>query len=232
MHSSLPSLLKSVFRRRIHTIRHGINISRTLSAAARTEGKINNSFVVATRLIKAKNVDQLLLALSRLGSHWSIDIAGKGPELDKLVKLSKELGIQRCVNFQGFLARDHVLQLMSRSEFYISASSTDGMPIAVLEAVGVGCIPILVDSGPHREISQLGFSTMLYKRNDPHSFEQALMKAHHLDTDEKKRMIDSNIHVLEDKFSCETMMKKYENLAVDNSSRVLDPIDIEQAKNS
>ena len=68
----------------------------------------------------------------------------------------KDLDLADRVEFLGPLPRAEVLLRMSESRFYISASESDGMPIAVLEAVASGSIPLLLKTSPHLEVLNQG----------------------------------------------------------------------------
>ena len=171
-----------------------------------------NSLVVATRLIKAKYVDEILDALAQSDFPWTLDIAGAGVEEHNLKQYSKKLHLENSVNFCGSLTRDSVLELMANRQFYISASATDGMPIAVLEAIGAGCIPILVDSDPHLEFVEEGFFAIIFRRRDQQSFKDALATASMLDSIRIEEIVSANFENLRSKFSCEVMMKEYESL--------------------
>ena len=214
VYNSIPNSLKIFIGNKLHIIRHGINIGRTDAVLEQNPQKKSNSLMVATRLIKAKFVDQILMALASADTAWSLDIAGTGSEERNLKLISEQLGLQTSVDFRGFLSRDRVLQLMSRNQFYISASNTDGMPIAVLEAIGARCIPILVDSEPHLEIVREGIFALVFKRNDQQTLADALIAASNMEAVEIDKRSSANLEILKNKFSCEVMMNQYVNLVV------------------
>lgn len=93
-------------------------------------------FLTASNLIRLKNIDINLLALSKFKSkRWKYYIIGDGKEKKALVKLTKKLGLENRVIFKGFMKREKVLQEMKRSNVFIMASAPETLGIAYLEAM-------------------------------------------------------------------------------------------------
>jgi glycosyltransferase involved in cell wall biosynthesis len=107
-----------------------------------------------TRLSPEKGVDRLLHAAAevlRRGVRARFVIAGDGPERERLVKLSHDLGLLAHVEFLGFVAETGAL--LRTLDMFVQPSLVDAMPMAVLEAMAqelpvvasaVGSLPALV----------------------------------------------------------------------------------------
>ena len=63
-------------------------------------------------------------------------IAGDGPEFDKLKRLQSELNLEDKVQFLGF--RDDVPQLMKQSDLFVMPSLSEPFGIILLEAMATG----------------------------------------------------------------------------------------------
>ncbi len=200
---SLPSWFSTIGGDRVETIQHGINLDRIPP-----ESHKKKQLVIATRLIKEKNVDLVISSLVNLHPDYKLLIAGDGKEKASLIRLKDQLGLEKKVEFLGIIPRDSALALMSESEFYISASNSDGMPIAVLEAAAAGCIPILVDSTPHKEIGNIGIKTYLFESN-PESIAKALKDAISMSQEERRKVLYNNLQIIKNKCGTDTMMAKY-----------------------
>ena len=85
------------------------------------------------RLVPVKGVDQLLRAAASLSEPVHIRIAGDGPERDRLVTLSRSLGID--VAFEGWVAGARKEALLSGCDALVVPSRPgEGLPTVLLEA--------------------------------------------------------------------------------------------------
>ncbi len=67
-------------------------------------------------------------------------LVGDGNDADKLKKLACDLGIEESVLFMG--SRADACDFVRASNLYVSASSIEGMPFNIIEALGIG-VPIV-----------------------------------------------------------------------------------------
>jgi len=74
-------------------------------------------------------------------------IAGEGPELDYLIKLSKELNLHNSIKFEGNVDNDRMIDLYNRADILINTSNIDNMPISILEAQAMGLLVISTRAG-------------------------------------------------------------------------------------
>lgn len=92
------------------------------------------------RLIERKQVDVLIRAFSQLAeegiSEAALLVLGEGPEKNVLEQLAIDLGISEQVHFLG--SRLNTEEYLQVSDVFVLPSSSEGMPIALLEAMSVG----------------------------------------------------------------------------------------------
>lgn len=74
-----------------------------------------------------------------------LHIFGKGPEYERCLGLGYE-----DIVLHGFV--DDVVPYLQAADLFVSASLSEGMPLAVLEAISCGLPVLLSDIPPHREI--------------------------------------------------------------------------------
>jgi len=120
-------------------------IKRARAAAQNRKPHELTHVLFVGRLSRAKNIDVLLKALARLhaeGISFTATIAGEGPELGALKRLSTELGLNDSVEFTGGVSFDCVNELLERSGVLVLASDTEGWPKAIVEAMTFGLIAI------------------------------------------------------------------------------------------
>ena len=146
--SLIKTLIEKIMPAKIIQIDHAINLKRI-------PNKVNSThrILIASRLEVSKNVGLVLEAYRLSGLKFPIHVYGEGSEKVKLAAEFKDEGI----TFHGVVRRDEILSKMSTSNFFISASDSDGLPIGVLEAAASNCTLILKKSEPHTYLKDIGF---------------------------------------------------------------------------
>ena len=111
----------------------------------------HSDIVFAGRLIRHKNVDVLLRAMSLIATHSprvSCLIIGDGPEKRRLQSLARDLGLESNVHFAGFLtSSEDVFSYMKSSRVFVFPSTREGFGIAVVEANACG-LPVVTVRHP------------------------------------------------------------------------------------
>jgi len=118
-------------------------------------------FLVATAgfLIARKGFDMLIQAFAIFlretpGAQAALIIAGDGPQRTELQQLAEKLEIQDYVRLTGFL--DNPYPLYKACDVFVSASSSEGISNALIEAMYLNCVPVSTPSGGIEEIIQNG----------------------------------------------------------------------------
>lgn len=101
-------------------------------------------FIYVGQLIKRKNVDTIIYALSQIHRDypWHLDVVGSGAEMSTLKSLCMGLGIQDRVTFHGRISRDDVFGLMMQSQVFTMISRGEAFGLVYLEAMATGGITI------------------------------------------------------------------------------------------
>jgi glycosyltransferase involved in cell wall biosynthesis len=97
------------------------------------------TLVFVGRLAPEKNLHIALQSVARLRrQHEGIGlvIAGEGPLRAELAELARQLGIDQAVQFHGHV--NDVVPLLRQADCFVLPSRTEGVPIALLEAMAVG----------------------------------------------------------------------------------------------
>jgi glycosyltransferase involved in cell wall biosynthesis len=101
---------------------------------------------MACRLVAVKNVGVAIEALERLRDTEPLAllvVAGDGPERSRLDEQVNRLGLADTVRFVGRQDREGVAEILGLSEVYLLPSLSEGIPLAVMEAMAVG-LPCIV----------------------------------------------------------------------------------------
>jgi glycosyltransferase involved in cell wall biosynthesis len=105
-------------------------------------------FLYIGRLKRYKGVDLIIRAFAELADRSAtLDIAGTGDYRAPLEKLAADLGLQKQVNFLGFVSEETKLMLLRRAWAAMLASPKEGWGISNIEAAACGT-PVIASNSP------------------------------------------------------------------------------------
>ena len=109
-----------------------------------------SAFIAVCRLVPQKGVDLLLEAYAALStaihSQWRLLIVGEGPERTALEQRTRDLQLAERIHFLGF--QTDPSRYFLDAGVFVLPSRFEGMPNALLEAMGCGLAPIVTDASP------------------------------------------------------------------------------------
>ena len=149
----------------------------------------------------------------------SLDIIGDGPEKTNLENLVTAKSIHNIASFLGTVSHSEMAKFYSRSQFYITASPTDGLSISLLEAFATGAYPILPDNPSNRSLSDLGFSVNLYNSDSNINLVKAIIDLLKKE-DGLEEKCNNNRVLVEKHFDREKNMSNIESLYLNLISEV------------
>lgn len=110
-------------------------------------------FLYLARLVPEKRTQDLVRAFARVKSDKKLVIAGEAGYTDSYVTGLRELAAtDRRVQFVGFQRGNAVHSLFHNASGYVLPSEIEGLPLALLEAMSHGTVPLVSDIAPHREL--------------------------------------------------------------------------------
>lgn len=116
-----------------------------------TDKALREGFIFAGRLEVIKNVDKIIQIYAALPeairNQHRLYIAGAGSQDKKLKQLVKTLLLDNRVEFLGSLPNEQLVQALSTKKMMIMASSQEGLPMAIAEALSLGLPVISTDTG-------------------------------------------------------------------------------------
>lgn len=133
---------------------------------------------------------------------------GSGPLEKKCMAATKGC---RSIHILGRVA--NVADHLKASDYFISASKSEGLPNAVLEAMACGLPVLLSDIDPHREI--LAFSEIsgqIFRIGDEEGLQEGLSK---LCVGNRQEQSAAAIALINDILSAENMTQNYQELYLD-----------------
>ena len=146
---AIAKLFLNITRRKIDFVQYPfMEISSYVNCTAKDE----NIFFTITRLVKRKNISNVIRAfhnLNKNGFDFLYYIAGEGPEKDSLTKLVKELQLEEKVKFLGKIDEQCKKEIYQKSSYFLLPSifdkkhgSVEGYGIVFIEANSY-CTPVL-----------------------------------------------------------------------------------------
>lgn len=127
------------------------------------------------RLVERKGVHRLLEALALLPETDAVRlrVLGDGPERPRLERLAGELGIERRVEFAGFVPADALQRAMEEADalvlpaVYDRKGDVEGLGVVLIEAMAHGRPVIGSDAGGIPDIIVDGETGLLVPPDDP-----------------------------------------------------------------
>ncbi len=101
-------------------------------------------------------------------------IVGDGPGLNDAKNLAAQLGIARSVDFMGF--RDNVPAVLSGFDVFVYSTRTEGLGIAVLEAMAAGVPVVAAKVGGVLEIIEDGVSGLLCEAGNHEAMRDGILR--------------------------------------------------------
>lgn len=136
------------FAPRIVTIPIGVNVAAALPARSSDPGRpleIVYHGLLVQRQKRILDLPLVMDALVRRGIPARLTVVGAGAQETQLREASRhhmEAGRMRLL---GVLPNEKILGLLEQEDAFIMTSEFEGMPNALLEAMGRGCVPVVTD---------------------------------------------------------------------------------------
>lgn len=126
------------------------------------------------RLDPLKRVDLLITALKFCNNDITLRIAGKGPEMNNLRKLASDCGVEKRVQFLGFVSDEELLKLYANAKAVFFAPIDEDYGYVTLEAF-LSKKPIITcnDSGGVLEFAENNENALVCKA-DPKDIGDAI----------------------------------------------------------
>lgn len=106
-----------------------------------TEKEKKYDIISLGRLSEEKRVDQIIRIIAELKKSYpnlKAAIGGTGPEKDKLLQLSNNLGLNDTIDFWGFVPDDKLPGFLESGKVFLLTSETEGFPRTIIQAASCG----------------------------------------------------------------------------------------------
>jgi glycosyltransferase involved in cell wall biosynthesis len=156
-----------------------LSIPKLRAQARQRLGVSDGEIVVGSvgRLSPEKGHRDLLLVLPEIFDRVNktqVVIVGDGHERQELERLSSKLGIGSRLVFTGYLP--NAMEILAGFDIFVLPSHSEGLPIALLEACGLGMACLATDVGGVSEVIVHGKSGWLVPPKSPEQLSQGLIR--------------------------------------------------------
>ena len=159
-------------------ILNGAHLERFLAAPADPgSASPRVRFGIAARLVAAKDHMTLLRAFSKVAAELpgaELRIAGDGDLRVQLQAFAEELNLTDRVTFLGALP--DTAQFLSQLDIFVLSSLSEGLPLALLEAMAAGLPVVSTRAGGVEEAAVNGKNAWLVAPGDADALAQAMMR--------------------------------------------------------
>jgi glycosyltransferase involved in cell wall biosynthesis len=154
---------------------------------------LNESFTVGlvARFRPQKRVDkwvEVAAAVNKLNPNIKFLMVGDGPDDEMLRNKINELGMQDKIELPGMLS--DTVSAYKRIDIFLLTSDFEGLPLAIMEAMSTGCVPVVSNVGGIKQLPFDGFgykfdefnaneiaAVIIAYANDPNKFKNESLKA-------------------------------------------------------
>lgn len=151
-----------------------IGNGRELPAVGKQDPRAIGNGIMLASLTARKRVDHAVQAITRAAvghPELSLDVYGDGPERERVAQTIAELDAP--VRLRGHVP--DARELLGAASFLLLTSTSEGLPLVLVESMAVGCIPISYDIpyGP-ADVIQPGRNGYLVPAGDPGAVAKAI----------------------------------------------------------
>ena len=149
-----------------------------------SSGKDPLSILSCSNVLQVKRIDKIIDALSLMKDipiEWTH--FGDGELMDEIREYAKEkLGSNVKVSFAGNIANTELMKRYAAKDFYVllNVSSSEGLPVSVMEAMSFGIPCIATDVGGTGEIVNHAHGTLISKDATAGDIEEAIRTVYNM----------------------------------------------------
>ena len=136
------------------------------------EKKINlqyPTFLFLGRIHESKGIEEIISALKKLKKHqlFKFIACGNGPLKDQLVA-NCEMILGENFEYAGIVSGTQKIDIIKKADFFLLPSRYgEGLPMALLETMANGVIPIVTNDASMKYIIKSGINGICVNKNDP-----------------------------------------------------------------
>lgn len=141
--------------------------------------------------------------------HVVFLLVGDGPQRADLEQQARHLGVETSARFLG--TRDDVYHLLAAADVFVLPSVSEGMPMALLEALGMGVAVVASNLTGIADVVEDGRHGLLTPPGKPDSLAHAVTRLLE-DDDLRANLSQSGKQLVRQEYTVDRMCERYESL--------------------
>jgi glycosyltransferase involved in cell wall biosynthesis len=206
---------RGVPRKDISVIHCGID-RKTYSYDASVRKYDRPTILYLGRIKKYKSIQHLILAFKQVKERIGdarLMIVGSGDYLPQLKQLAAAIGVQKDVEFPGYVSLSEKVERMRRAHVSVLPSLKEGWGLTNIEANSVGTAVVAANSQGLRDSVQDGVTGFLYEHGNVDQLAQKLLSI--LEDRSLREKLERGGMAWAEKFNWDDAARKFEQLAID-----------------
>ncbi|WPU44138.1 glycosyltransferase [Limosilactobacillus reuteri] len=171
---AVTNYYKKLGFKNVKTIENGVEIPKRIIVNKKMLNLKKPVGIYVGNIDARKNTSMLLDVFSKEKDFGTLVVVGDNPKSVKKFNLIKNKYKRRNIIFVGRVS--NVYPFLCGANYFISASKNEGLPMAAIEAMGVGLDLILSDIPQHRELKQNENNRIYFFKNDENGLRELLVK--------------------------------------------------------
>ena len=139
----------------------------------------NKEIIFVGRLVLQKGINYIIKSINILKDKYPdihLTIVGDGCERERLVKLTKQLKLEKYIRFMG--NQNDVIEYLDTSSIFVYSSIVnEAFGISVVEAMARRCIPVVFDKGGLNEIVSNNYNGIVCKEISTEALSRSIEEA-------------------------------------------------------
>ncbi|WP_164847087.1 glycosyltransferase family 4 protein [Neptunomonas marina] len=138
---------------RTYTLRNGVDTGFFKRSSSQTNANSSDSLALLSvgNLVELKGHHLVIEALAQLPDSVKLTVVGSGPQEAALRQLARELELEERVSFVSNVLQHELVEIYSRSDLMVLASSREGWANVILEALACGVPVVATNVGGAKE---------------------------------------------------------------------------------
>lgn len=202
-------------KKKTSVIQNGVDVERIDKETSGQDGvrEDRDSFrmIAIGRYVPQKNYAFLLEIMKQLDSSYHLDIYGTGSKSAELIEQVSNLGLKNKVSVYGNVPRAELYKALVKRDAFVSTSQWEGLPVAMMEAMGCGLPVVATAIDSHKEVGDNSEGVSLHDESVL-SWITALHKIKTMSAENRQRLGLQNKKTIKDHFSLTRMQEDYRNL--------------------